>query len=151
MSQPFYFDDYVVGDHHRAMSYQLEKQEVIDFAKKWDPQPWHIDEEAAKAAIFGGLTACSAQLFSIACITSQQWESGVVQQAVASLGFDEMRMHKPVYAGDIVQCTSTVELARISKSNSDRGVVACRCELSNQHGERVYSMLSSFLVARKSA
>jgi len=146
--KPFYFDDYVLGDIQRGMSYTVEKQEVIDFATKWDPQLWHIDEEAAKDSLFGGLTACSAHIFSILCISSQHWESGVVQQAIASLGFDEMRMHKPVYAGDTLQCTSTVELARLSKSKNDRGIVACRCELINQHGESVFSILSSYLMAR---
>lgn len=146
--KPFYFDDYIVGDVQRGMSYTVGKQEVIDFATKWDPQSWHIDEEAAKASIFGGLTACSAHIFSILCICSQKWESGVVQQAIASLGFDEMRMHKPVYAGDTLQCTSTVELARLSKSKSERGVVACRCKLFNQDGDLVFSILSTYLMAR---
>lgn len=146
--KPFYFDDYVVGDVQRGMSYTVEKQEVIDFATKWDPQIWHIDEEAAKASLFGGLTACSAHIFSIFCITSQQWESGVIQQVIASLGFDEMRMHKPVYAGDTLQSTSTVELARLSKSKKDRGIVACRCALINQEGEAVFDILSSYLTAR---
>ena len=146
--KPFYFDDYVVGDVQRGMSYTVDKQEVIDFATKWDPQLWHIDEEAAKASFFGGLTACSAHIFSIFCISSQQWESGVVQQAIASLGFDEMRMHKPVYAGDTLHCTSMAELARLSKSKNDRGIIACRCELVNQKGECVFSILSSYLMAR---
>ena len=149
--KPFYFDDYVLGDVHRGMSYTIEKQEVIDFAKKWDPQLWHIDEEAARASLFGGLTACSAHIFSVFCITSQNWESGVVQQAIASLGFDEMRMHLPVYVGDTLQCTSTVELARRSKSKKDRGIVACRCALVNQKGEMVFSILSSYLMARNPA
>lgn len=146
--QLFYFDDYVVGDVQRGMSYTVEKKEVIDFASKWDPQPWHVDEAAAKASMFGGLTACSAHIFSIFCITSQKWESGVVQQAIASLGFDEIRTHLPVYVGDILQCSSTVEMARLSKSNNDRGIVACRCALVNQKGEVVFSILSTFLMAR---
>ncbi len=146
--QPYYFDDYVVGEVQRGMSYTVEKQQVINFASQWDPQPWHVDEVAAKASIFGGLTACSAHIFSIFCLTSQNWESGVVQQAIASLGFDEMRMHMPVYVGDKLQCTSTVEQARLSKSKNDRGIVTCRCALVNQKGEQVFSILSTYLMAR---
>ena len=63
--KPFYYDDYVVGHEHPCASYTVERDEVIEFAQKWDPQPWHIDEDQAKASFFGGLTACSAHIFSI--------------------------------------------------------------------------------------
>ena len=99
--KPFYFDDLVVGAKHAAASYTVTAQAIIEFAQAWDPQPWHIDEVFASTSIFGGLTACSAHIFSIFCITSQRWQSGVVQQVIAGLGFDEMRMHKPVYAGEV--------------------------------------------------
>lgn len=95
-AKPFFFDDCTVGEEHLAGTYEVTAEEIVAFARQWDPQPFHIDEAAARASIFGGLTACSAHIFSIFCITSQRWQSGVVQQAVAGLGFDEMRMHRPV-------------------------------------------------------
>src|SRR6218665_559302 len=98
--KPFYFDDCVVGAEHAAASHVVTAQQIIEVATKGDPQPWHVDEEVARSSHFGGLTACSAHIFSIFCITSQRWQSGVVQQAIAGLGFDEMRMLRPVYAGD---------------------------------------------------
>ncbi len=85
--KPLYFEDCVVGAEHAAASHNLTAQEIIEFARTWDPQPWHIDEDIAKGSIFGGLTACSAHIFSIFCITSQRWQSGVVQQAVGGTGF----------------------------------------------------------------
>ena len=145
-----YFEDFHVGDQHRTVSLLVTREEVIAFAKKWDPQPWHIDEALARQSIFAGLTACTAHIFSLFSILSQQWEGGEQQQALASLGFDEMRMLKPVYAGDTLYCRNTVELARGSKSKTDRGIVASRCELINQHDEVVFSILSTFLMARKS-
>ena len=87
---PFYFDDCVVGEAHAADSRTITASEIVEFASLWDPQPWHTDEDVAKASIFGGLTACSAHIFSIFCITSQRWKSGVVQQAIA--GFSARRM-----------------------------------------------------------
>jgi acyl dehydratase len=144
-----YFEDIKVGDQNPSISMLVEKAEVIEFASKWDPQPWHIDEALAKQSMFGGLTACSAHIFSLFCVISQQWASGVQQQVLASLGFDEMRMLKPVYAGDTLYCLSTVEVARPSNSKPDRGIVACRCELINQHGDVVFSILSTYLVAKK--
>ena len=149
--KPFYFDDHVVGDEHAAGCYAISAQEIVEFAAKWDPQPWHVDEAVAKASHFGGLTACSAHIFSIFCITSQRWQSGVVQQAVAGLGFDEMRMHKPVYAGDMLSCVSLIDTARVSQSNPARGIVIYHTKLLNQNNEVVFSIKASTLMARDPA
>lgn len=149
--KPFYFDDCLVGAEHPGASHEVLAQEIIEFAKKWDPQPWHIDEEIARASHFGGLTACSAHIFSIFCITSQRWQSGVVQQAIAGLGFDEMRMHKPVYAGDTLRCVSIVGAARASQTKPDRGIVVYHTQLLNQNNEVVFSIKASTMMARDPA
>ena len=147
----YYLEDHTEGEVIQCGSYEVDKQEVIEFATQWDPQPWHIDEEAAKASFFGGLTACSAHIFSIFCITSPQWQNGAVMQALASLGFDEMRMLKPVYAGDTVRCVTTVEKVRPSSSKPDRGIVVYKSELLNGADELVFSIKCSTLMARKHA
>jgi acyl dehydratase len=149
--KPFYFDDCVVGAEHAAASHAVTADEIIAFASKWDPQPWHIDEAVARASHFAGLTACSAHIFSIFCITSQRWRSGVVQQAIAGLGFDEMRMLKPVYAGDTLRCVSIVDTARVSRSKPDRGIVVYHSHLINQDNEVVFSIKASTLMARDPA
>lgn len=146
--QPFFFDDCVVGDEQAAGIHTVTADEIIAFATTWDPQPFHIDEAAARASFFGGLTACSAHIFSIFCITSQRWQSGVVQQAVAGLGFDEMRMHKPVYAGDTLHCYSVIAAARASNSNPDCGIVTYDTRLENQDGEVVFSIKASSMLAK---
>ncbi len=145
--KPFYFEQYRVGDSFRTASHTVDRDEIISFARQWDPQPWHTDETAAKASVFGGLTACSAHIFSIFCIITPKWENGAIQQPVASLGFDEMRMLKPLYAGDTVHCVSNIELARRSKSKPDRGIVASRVEMVNQREEVVFSILATFIIA----
>jgi acyl dehydratase len=149
--KPFYFDDCVVGAEHAAASHTVTAQEIVEFASKWDPQPWHIDEQAASTSHFGGLTACSAHIFSIFCITSQRWQSGVVQQAIAGLGFDEMRMLKPVYAADTLRCVSIVDAARASRSKPDRGIVVYQTQLINQNNEVVFSIKASTLMKRDPA
>lgn len=149
MAKKFFLEDYRVGDQFETHPHQFETQEIIEFAKAWDPQPFHLDEAIAKASHFGGLTACSAHIFSVFCRISQQWTNDAEQQAIASLGFDEMRMLAPVFTGDTVHCTITVEQARASKSNSDRGVVSLRCTMINQDNAEVYSILASFLVKRR--
>ncbi len=144
----YFLEDHTEGEVIECGAYEVDKDEVIRFATKWDPQPWHIDEEAAKASFFGGLTACSAHIFSIFCITSPQWQNGAVMQAMAGLGFDEMRMLKPVYAGDTVRCVTTVETVRPSSSKPDRGVVVYKSDLLNQAEEHVFSVKCSTLMAR---
>jgi acyl dehydratase len=147
----YFLDDHTEGEVIQCGSYEVTKEEVIAFATKWDPQPWHIDEEAAKASFFGGLTACSAHIFSIFCITSPQWQNGVTMQAMASLGFDEMRMLKPVYAGETVRCVTTVDSVRVSNSKPDRGIVVYASELLNQENEAVFSINCTTLMARDPA
>lgn len=149
--KPLYFDDCVVGEEHAAASHEVTAQEIIAFAKQWDPQPWHVDEDAARTSHFGALTACSAHIFAIFSITSQRWQSGVVQQAIAGLGFDEMRMHRPVYAGDTLRCVSIVHSARVSRSKPDRGIVVFDTQLINQDGVVVFSIKASTLMARNPA
>ena len=136
--KPFYFDDLVVGAEHVAATHVVTAQAIIEFAQTWDPQPWHIDE-------------AFAHIFSIFCITSQRWQSGVVQQVIAGLGFDQMRMHKPVYAGDTLRSLSIVETARLSKSKPDRGIVTYNTQLINQNDELVFSINASTLMARDPA
>jgi len=149
--KPLYFDDCVVGDEHPAGVHAVTAEAIIDFASTWDPQPWHVDEAAARASPFGGLTACSAHIFSIFCITSQRWQSGVVQQAIAGLGFDEMRMHRPVYAGDTLRCITRIASARVSRSKPDRGIVTYETRLLNQDEELVFSIVASTMMARDPA
>ena len=146
--EPFYFDDHRVDDVVTCGTYAVTAEEIMAFANKWDPQPWHVDEEAARASFFGGLTACSAHIFSIFCITSPQWQNGKVQQAIASLGFDQMRMLKPVYAGDTLRCVTRVDSVRLSSSKPDRGIVVYASELLNQKDEVVFSIQCSTLMAR---
>lgn len=147
----FWFDDHAVGQSFECAVHEVSAQEIMQFARQWDPQPWHIDEDAAKASVFGALTACSAHIFSIYCITSQQWQNGRQLQALASLGFDDLRMLGPVFAGDRLQCFSSVDSARVSVSKPDRGVIVYASELVNQRGEGVFSVTCKTLLARDPA
>jgi len=149
--KPFYFDDCVVGAEHHGASHTVSAREIIEFARMWDPQPWHIDEDSARTSHFGALTACSAHIFSIFCITSQRWQSGAVQQAIAGLGFDEMRMHQPVFAGDVLRCVSIVDAVRASQTKPDRGIVVYHTQLLNQNNEVVFSIKASTMMARDPA
>ncbi len=149
--KPFYFDDFVVGDAQPAESYVLEKESMIAYASKWDPQPWHIDEALAKESMFGGLTACSSQIFAIFCKICQRWQSGYVSQSIAGLGFDALEVHRPAYVGDTLHCVTVCDSVRLSKSKPDRGIVVSVGKLFNQRDELVFSIKSKYMVARDPA
>lgn len=146
--QRVYFDDFEIGQRFKTVSFTVDKVDVVDFASRWDPQPFHIDEEAAKASLFGGLTACSAHIFSIFCRIAPQWLFHVDLQVMAGLGFDAMRIHKPVYAGDTLYCMVNVDQLKASRTKPDRGIVTNFCQLYNQHDECVFEVYSTAMVAR---
>ena len=141
-----YFDFFHVGKKLHSAPYTVHKEEIIAFAKQWDPQPFHINETAAKKIGFKDVTACSAHVFSIFCIASQNVKEGYRAHAIAALGFDELRMLKPIFAGDTLTSIGVVEEARLSKSNPAQGVVSIRSELFNQHNEPVFSIRNGFLI-----
>lgn len=141
-----FFQDLPVGRELRSIRYTVARDEIIDFASKWDPQPFHIDEAAAMSSIFGGLTACSAHIFSLFSIISQQLEEGSSIAALAALGFEELQMIKPVYAGDTLVCESTVTSSRRSASKSDRGIITTLARLLNQEGVVVFECRCKVMV-----
>lgn len=147
----FYFDDFIVGDTQQGGSYVMDKNEMIAFAQKWDPQPWHVDEVLAKASMYGGLTACSSHIFAIFCMVCQRWKSGGVSQSMAGLGFDELEVHQPVYVADTLESVTIVDSVRASKTKPDRGIVVSKGQLVNQHDEIIFSVKSKYMVARDPA
>ena len=146
-AKAFYFEDFCLGQTFDTESFTLEKQAMIDFAQQWDPQPFHIDEQAARQSIFGQITACSAHIFSIYCAIAPKWKQPVQLQVLAGLGFDGLKMHLPVYAGDTLTCLIKVEQLRRSQSKPDRGIVTHFCQLMNQRQECVFEIYATALVS----
>ena len=142
-----YYEDYEIGVVRRLGSVTLSKEEIVDFARQFDPQPFHIDEAAAKASIFGGLTASSCHTFALTgLINAHNPEKSAV---VANLGADGMRFPEPVRPGDTITMTSECKEKRVSKSRPQLGIVGCRTALENQHGDVVMEVLMRFMVQRR--
>jgi acyl dehydratase len=116
-----YFEDTEVGTICKAGPYLVPKEEIIQFAKQYDPVPRHIDEEAAARSIFGGLTACSAHTFSIFILLTTRLQPRL--HVRAGMGWDELRLPNPVRPGDELDLRMDVMEKRESKSKPDRGVV----------------------------
>ncbi len=131
-----YFEDFKVGDVYELGSIAVTRDEIVEFARKFDPQYFHVDEERAKESIYGGLIASG---WHTAALTMRMAADGIILQSASmgSPGIDELRWLKPVRPGDTLSATMEVLSARASESKPDRGVVNTRVAVKNQSGETV--------------
>jgi acyl dehydratase len=142
-----YFEELQIGTRSAAGPYVVSKEEIIRFAKQYDPVPRHIDEEAAARSIFGGLTACSANTFSIFILLTTQLRPRF--HVLAGLGWDELRLPNAVRPGDELDLEMIVLEKRESKSRPDRGVLRNQIYLRNQKRETVLQCIANIFVARR--
>lgn len=136
MDDKLHFEDLVVGEARTFGAYPVTRDEVIDFAGKYDPQPFHLDDEAAQHSIFGRLAASGWQT---AAITMRLMVDHFIGQSASlgGAGVDNLRWIKPVYPGDTLSVRSTLLEKRRSRSRPDMGLMRTRQETLNQHGEVV--------------
>ncbi len=142
-----YFDDLAVGYRSEVGQWKLSRDEVVGFARQWDPQPFHVDESAAEQSLYGGLTASSLHLFAIC--TRLFFDHGDRIAVLAMLGKDEVRFPNPARVGDRLTYTTECIEARPSASRPDRGVIRLRDEVHNQEDVLVMTQEVSLLVARR--
>lgn len=143
-----YFEDFVVGDKLTVGSIRVTREEIIEFAKRYDPQPFHIDEEAARKSIFGELTGSSTHTFALSSQIHHQGKDEIA--LVANLGSENLRFPSPLRPDDEITLTSECLSARISVSRPEIGIVTTRGLLINQRGETVMEMTTTFMVERGS-
>jgi acyl dehydratase len=143
-----YFEELQIGSRSAAGPYLLSKDEIIRFARQYDPTPRHIDEQAAARSVFGGLTASGSHTFAIYILLTGQLQPHF--QVLMGLGWDDVRLPNPVRPGDALDLEITVLEMRESKSKSDRGIVRNRNFLRNQKRETVLECISNIFVARRS-
>jgi acyl dehydratase len=142
------FDELAVGDAARSVeSFEVSLDEVVDFARRWDPQPFHVDERAAEQSIFGGLTACASHVFAIQCRLAVSLEPRWA--LLAGLGNDGFELRAPVRPGDRLHLLRRITGKRASRSKPDRGIVSIEHELVNQQGEVVFRARGRVMIARK--
>ncbi len=136
---PRYFEDYVVGTVHGFGSITVEEAEVIEFGRRFDPQPFHTDAEAARQSIYGNLIASGWHTAGLMMrlLVEHYLSPGA---SLGSPGVDELRWLKPVRPADVLSVRVTVVEAAVSRSKPDRGLVRSQVEVLNQHGEVVMTM-----------
>jgi acyl dehydratase len=144
-----YLEDYVAGQRFGSpRSLQVDKDRIKAFAVEFDPQPFHLDEEAARGSIFGGLAASG---WHTAALTMRLLvESGLKPAGgILGIGFEEFRWPRPVRPGDQLRVESEVLEVRPSKSRSDHGLIKVRTTTLNQDGDAVQVQVGSLLVPRR--
>ncbi len=134
-----YFEDYVQGSVHEYGAIVAEETEMISFARRFDPQPFHTDPEAAKSSIYGGLIASGWYSASLMMrLFVDHYLSHVA--SLGSPGVDELKWFKPVRPGDEMSLRITVTQTKRSRSKPDRGLVHSYVEAINQRSEVVMTM-----------
>ena len=131
-----YFDDYLPGATYDCGIFSVNEDEIVSFAKKFDPQPFHVDPEAAARGPFGGLIASG---WHTAALVMRQLVDNYLpaEASLGSPGLDEMRWPDPVRPGDTLRVRATVVEARRSLSKPDRGIMKTVIEAVNQDGRTV--------------
>lgn len=134
-----FFEDFRPGEVLEFGDYLVTEEEIVDFAKRYDPQPFHVDPDAAGKSIYGGLIASGWLTGSIVMrLLVDHFISPV--SSMGSPGVDEIRWTKPVRPGDRLKLRVTVVETRRSQSKPDRGIVQVQEEAINQDGETVMSI-----------
>ncbi len=143
-----WFEDYVPGAVHEFGSIAVEEEEVIAFAKRYDPQDFHTDPVAARDTVFGGLIASGWQTCGLMMrLYAEHYLTKCA--SLASPGVDELRWVRPVRPGDTLSVRVSILDAVESRSKLDRGVVTSFIEVLNQKAEVVLSMRAVNMIARR--
>jgi acyl dehydratase len=135
VSGPRYLEDFEIGACERFGRYPVSHAEVIAFAQRYDPQPFHIDQAAAEKSHFGGLIASGWH--TAAMYIRMINDHGATRHALAGLGFDDMRWPRPTRPGDVLSVESTVKAKSPLRSRADRGIVTFATRILNQREEAV--------------
>ncbi|MFC7536882.1 MaoC family dehydratase [Sphingomonas sp. GCM10030256] len=146
-----YFEDLEIGREEVFGSVEVTREEVIDFARRWDPQPFHLSDEEAAKTHFGRLAAsgwhtCAMTMGVIARRVVQEQQAGL-----GSPGLDELRWLKPVYPGDTLTVRGTVIDKTPSRSKPEIGSFRTRTVVTNQNGIEVMHFTSIVLIRRRPA
>ncbi|MBW8911127.1 MAG: MaoC family dehydratase [Sphingomonas sp.] len=146
-----WFEDMPVGRIDRYGTTEVTREAVLDFARQYDPQPFHLDDEAAIAnPLFGRLAASGWHTAVLGMrMTVDYWDALGGRAMLAGAGIDELRWLKPVFPGDRLHCESEVMSARASATKPDRGIIGSRLTIFNQQDEPVMSQLANVLMLRR--
>jgi len=147
-AQPCYLDDLAVGQRYAGGTASIDLAAIKAFAAAFDPQPFHLDEGAAKASVFGRLVASGWHTMAL---TMRLLVEGELRSlwGLVGLAADELRWPRPVLPGDVLRVEWEVLEVRPSTSKADRGTARLRVTTRNQRGEVVLSLITTILLPRR--
>ena len=147
-----YFEDFSLGQVQRSPRvHRVTEEEIMEFGRRWDSQPFHVDKAAAEQTEFGGLVASSTHLFAIAI---GLWNDPELPQAertaaISALGFDNMKLRAPARPADVLTSSTTVLAKREAASRPNAGILVFLNEVINQADELVVEFESAALYAKR--
>jgi acyl dehydratase len=145
-----YFEDIAVGATAAFGHYLVTRDEVIAFAEKYDPQPFHLSDEAAAKTHFGRLSASGWHSCAMTMAMLVEHVREHRQASLGSPGIDELKWLKPVYPGDTLRCVTEVLGKRVSASRPEMGIVKSRMQVFNQDDVMVMTFVSNALMQTRS-
>lgn len=145
-----YLEDFAAGQVFNTGRLHVDKEQIFAFARQFDPQPFHLNEEAARQSPFGGLAASG---WHTAALTMRLMVDGEFKPAggILGVGFDELSWPRAVRPGDELRAQSEVLEVRPSKSRPDRGLIRVRTTTLNQNDETVMIFTGNLLVPKRPA
>ena len=144
-----YFEDIEIGRKQAFGRYDVTRDEVLEFARKYDPQPFHLSDEAAATTHFGRISASGWHTSAMVMAMLVENLKANKQAGLGSPGLDELRWHKPVYPGDTLRCETEVIEKRRSKSRPEMGSFRSKMQIYNQDDVLVMSFISIGLIATR--
>ena len=145
-----FYEDLHIGTVRKFGRYEVSRDEVLEFAEKYDPQPFHLDDEAAAQTHFGRLSASG---WHTCAMTMRMMVEDITDNQSASLGspgIDQLRWTKPVYPGDTLRCETELIEKRRSASRPEMGIFKSQVRTFNQNDELVLEMISKALIRTRS-
>lgn len=144
------FDDFQLGHFATLGPRHVTREEIISFAAEYDPQPMHLDEEAGRRSLAGGLSGSGWHMCALAM---RMQVDGIIGGAdsLGGLGVDEVKWLAPLRPGDDLTLEVHVDDARVSKSRPDAGIVKVRAEMFNAAGEKLMTIVSNGLFRRRAS
>ena len=147
MMRERYFEDLKIGDRFKSQTYTVSEQQIVGFAREFDPQAFHINREVAATTMFGGIFASG---WHTAAITMRLFVQTLnFAEGAIGLGVDELRWPNAVKPDDVLQVETEILDTRESRSKPTQGIIRIRNVTTNQRGEVVQTMFASALVRRR--
>jgi len=144
-----YFEDLEVGAETYFGSYEVTREEVLEFARKYDPQPFHLSDEEAAKTHFGRIAASGWHTAAMTMAVIARYVVGHEQAGLGSPGIDELRWKKPVYPGDTLHVQGRIVEKTLSRSKPEMGSFRTQTTVSNQDGVPVMTFTSIVLIRRR--